>query len=135
MRTLRFASIILSALFATVAAAADFDGSVPLACTVSQALDCLPTKASCDSDKSSTNTNKVLTIDFANKQISVPNRKAPLSTLHTTTNTDSLVLQGADLLFAWSALIDRKTGALTVALADSAGAFVYFGTCKAVPKK
>ena len=45
------------------------------------------------------------------------------------------MLQGADLTNAWSALIDRKTGALTVALADRLGAYVVFGQCKVAEAK
>jgi hypothetical protein len=45
------------------------------------------------------------------------------------------VLQGAELTAASSAMIDRKTGALTVALADKQGAYVVFGQCKVTGAK
>jgi hypothetical protein len=134
MRALRVLSTFIAVSFATVAIAADFDGSVPLTCTVHQTLDCLPTKTSCDAMKPENNIAPVVGIDFAKKQIRSPYRKGTLPVLTTTKNADSLVLQGADLLLAWSALVDKKTGALTIALADSEGAYVYFGTCKADKK-
>jgi hypothetical protein len=135
MRTLRFASAVLAMSFTTIAVAGDFDGAVPLTCTVSQTLDCTPTKTSCNQMKQENNIAPVVGIDFAKKQVRSPYRRGTLSVLHTTTNADSLVLQGSDLLLAWSAMVDKKTGALTVALADSEGAYVYFGTCKVEGKK
>jgi hypothetical protein len=130
MRMSQIASAIASILFATISAAGDFDGALPLLCTVKQSNDCLPTKAKCDSVISKNNNASTIGIDFAKKQIRSPYRKALLPVANAATNTDSLVLQGGDLYVVWSALVDRKTGALTVALADSAGAYVYFGVCK-----
>jgi hypothetical protein len=75
----------------------------------------------------------VLGIDVANKQVRSPCRTALLSILHTTSNRESLVLQGADLQFAWSALIHRTTGAMTISIADRKGAYVIFGQCKLAP--
>jgi hypothetical protein len=121
--------------FAAVAAAADFDGSVPLVCTAEQANDCMPTAKTCGLVKPETSVAPVFGIDFAKKEVRSPYRTDLLHVLHTTTNADSLVLQGADKLFAWSALIDRKTGALTVSIADSKGAYVAFGHCKVAPAK
>ena len=130
MRTLRIVSAILSVSLATVAAAADLDGSLPLTCAVKQSHDCLPTQTSCEATIPAESKMSIIGIDFAKKQIRSPYRKALLPVQHTTTNPDSLVLQGSDLFMAWSALVDKKTGALTVALADKEGTYVYFGTCK-----
>ena len=135
MRTLRLASTVVALSFATVAVGGDFDGAVPLTCTVKQTLDCVPTKTTCEPMKAENNIAPVVGIDFAKKQVRSPYRKGTLQVLHTTTNKDSLVLQGADMLLAWSAMVDKKTGALTIALADSEGAYVYFGTCKVADKK
>jgi hypothetical protein len=130
MRALHSVSIVLGMSLATAAAAGDFDGAVPLSCTVVKGHDCLPTKAACGPLKPETDIAPVYGIDFAKKEVRSPFRRALLPVNHSTTNKDSLVLQGADLQFAWSALIDRKTGALTVSVADSQGAYVAFGQCK-----
>jgi hypothetical protein len=130
MHALRIISTIFAVLFATVAAA-DFDGSTPLTCTVSQSLDCHRTNAACEGTKADNNTAPTVGIDFAKKQVRSPYRKALLAVQHTTINTDALVLQGNDLFLAWSALVDKKTGALTISVADSEGAYVYFGMCQA----
>jgi hypothetical protein len=130
MRALRSVSIVLAMSVATLAAAADLDGKMPLVCTAEQAHDCLPKKDACSRMKPQTDIAPVFRIDFAKKQIRSPFRTAILPVLHTSTNEDSLVLQGADLLVAWSALVDKKTGALTVSIAVSLGAYVAFGQCK-----
>jgi hypothetical protein len=135
MHMFRVGFAVLSVSVATVAAAGDFDGTLPLTCTVKQGFDCLPTKTSCEPVKAEKNISPVVGIDFAKKQVRSPYKNAPLTVLHTTTNKDSLVLQGADLLVGWTTFVDRKTGALTISLADSEGAYVYFGMCKVADKK
>jgi len=45
------------------------------------------------------------------------------------------VLQGADLQFAWSALINKKSGAMTISIADRKGAYIVFGQCKVAEAK
>lgn len=135
MRTLQPVSIVLALSMAAVAGAADFDGSVPLTCTVEKGHDCLPTEATCNILKPETDIAPIYQVDAAKKEIRSPFRTALLKVVHTTLNKDSLVLQGGDLTAAWSALIDRKTGALTVALGDSKGAYVVFGQCKVAGTK
>jgi hypothetical protein len=134
MSTFRIVSAILSISFATAAAAGDFDGVLPLTCSVQQSHDCLPTKASCESTVPKNTATSIVGIDFAKKQIRSPYRKELLPVKNTTQNSDSLVLQGGDDYIAWSGLVDRKTGALTISLADREGAYVYFGTCKVAGK-
>jgi hypothetical protein len=134
MHTLRLASLAIALLTSATAVAQQFDGSVPLECMVQSGYDCLPGKDSCGPLKPETKITPVYAIDFANKQVRSPFRTKLLTVAHTTTNTESLVLQGADLLFAWSALIHKKTGILKVAIADREGAYVVFGQCKPAAK-
>lgn len=135
MRVVQSVSIVMALSIAGVAAAGDFDGTVPLTCTAEKGHDCLPTEAACSRLKPETDIAPVYSIDFARKEIRSPFRTALLKVSNSTTNKDSLVLQGAELTAAWSALIDRKSGALTVALADSQGSYVVFGQCKATAAK
>lgn len=130
MRAAQSVSIVMALFIASVAAAGDFDGTVPLTCTVEKGHDCLPGEAACSRLKAETDIAPVYGIDFAKKEVRSPFRTAMLKVSNSTTNKDSLVLQGAELTAAWSALVDRKTGALTVALADSQGSYVVFGQCK-----
>ncbi len=135
MRAAQSVSMVLALSMATVAAAADFDGSVPLTCTAEKGHDCLPTESACKRLKPETDIAPVYSIDFAKKEIRSPFRASLLKVANSTTNRDSLVLQGAEGTAAWSALVDRKTGALTVALADSQGSYVVFGQCKVTGAK
>jgi len=135
MRRPGYALLALAgSLTAMVAAAEGFDGSQPLVCTAQRAHDCLPGEG-CKPLKPQTDIAPIFQVDFANKKIRSPYRTAMLPVLRTSVNQDSLVMQGADLLVAWSTLIDKKTGALTVAIADSQGAYVAFGTCKVAENK
>ena len=135
MAALRFIPIILTMSLATAAAAGEFDGSVPLQCAVDKGHDCLPGASECTRLKPETDIAPIFGIDVAKKEIRSPFRTALLPILHTTTNQESLVLQGADLQFAWSALINKTTGALTVTIADRKGAYVAFGQCKVAATK
>jgi hypothetical protein len=127
MRAAQPVSIVLALSMTAVAAAGDFDGSVPLTCTAEKGHDCLPTEAACSRLKPETDIAPIYSIDFAKKEIRSPFRASLLKVVNSTTNKDSIVLQGAEATAAWNALIDRKTGALTVALGDSQGAYVVFG--------
>jgi hypothetical protein len=133
MRALR-SVLVLALSFAGAAAAGDFDGAVPLSCKVEKAHDCLPTQSQCSPLKPETDIDPVYGIDFAKKQVRSPFRTAMMSILHTSKNDDSIVMQGADLRIAWSAMVDRKTGDLTVAVGDSKGGYVAFGKCKVAGK-
>jgi hypothetical protein len=134
MRALRSVPLVLALSFACAAAAGDFDGALPLTCKVEQAHDCFPTQGKCSPLKPETNIEPIYGIDFTKKEIRSPFRTALLKIVNTAKNDDSIVMQGADLRIAWSALVDRKTGDLTVALGDSKGAYVAFGKCKVATK-
>jgi hypothetical protein len=135
MTALRFIAIMLTMSLTTVAAASEFDGSVPLQCTADKGHDCLPGENECTRLKPQTDIAPIFGIDVAKKEIRSPFRTALLPILYTTTNQESVVLQGADLQFAWSALINKTTGALTVTIADRKGAYVAFGQCKVAAAK
>jgi len=49
--------------------------------------------------------------------------------LNSATNNEQL--QGTAEKFAWSAVVNRQTGKVTVTIADRVGAYVIFGQCKA----
>jgi hypothetical protein len=124
---------VLPLLVSSVVAAASpvqLDGSVPLECTARKGHDCLPSESHCEQLVPQLDIAPVFGIDFAKKQVRSPYRTSLLHIDQQTTNPESLILQGADLLFAWSALINRKTGALTVSITDRTGAYVVFGQCE-----
>ncbi len=133
MRALRLFVLTLAMSMTTAALAETFDGSVPLECTATGGHDCLPGKEQCEPLRPEGGQKPVLGVDVANKTIRSPYRTALLPIHHTTNNRESLVLQGTDLQFAWSALINRTSGAMTIAIGDRKGAYVVFAQCTAAP--
>jgi hypothetical protein len=128
------ASFLLALALAVTARAGDFDGNTPLDCKVEQGRDCLPTEKVCGPLKQEMDKPPVVNVDFAKREVRSPYRTELLHVTHSTTNAESLVLQGADSLFAWSALINKTTGAMTISIADRKGAYVVFAQCKAQAK-
>jgi hypothetical protein len=114
-----------TAMVALVVAAATspstFDGSRPLLCRADRSHDCTPGAYDCKVLEPQPDQPALFRIDFAKKEIRSPFRTTVLTVTHTTDTSESLVLQGADLLLAWSALINKSTGALTVSIADRQG--------------
>jgi hypothetical protein len=136
MSARRSCSIILAMSLATaLASAGEFDGSQALECIAKSGRDCLPTKDDCGPLKPAADKTPIFGIDVAKKEVRSPYRTALLPILYTGGNERSLILQGADQGFAWSALINKKTGAMTISIADREGAYVVFGQCKAAATK
>jgi hypothetical protein len=122
---------VAMSLVTALASADEFDGSQPLECLAKSGRDCLPTKDACGPLKAESNIKPVLQIDVAKKEVHSPYRTALLPILYTGGTEKSLILQGADLGFAWSAIVNKATGAITISIADRLGAYVIFGQCKA----
>ena len=119
----------LGLAFSAVAVAADFDGTSPLSCTGLEGYSCEPGKA-CSKVKPESNTPPVVAIDPGNKTIKTPYRTDLLPIANSALNNEQLQLQGTSEKFAWSAVVNRKTGKVTVTIADRIGAYVIFGQCK-----
>jgi hypothetical protein len=129
MKNTRCLVLGLGLAFAAVAAAADFDGTAPLACTGLEGYSCESGKA-CSKVKPESNTPPVIAIDPANKTVKTPYRTDLLPIANSALNNEQLQLQGTSEKFAWSAVVKRKTGQVTVTIADRVGAYVIFGQCK-----
>jgi hypothetical protein len=132
MNVTRCVLLVLASALIAAAKPAELDGSVPLKCTAQRGHDCLPSEGRCQELRPQLDVAPVFGIDFAKKQVRSPYRTSLLHISQQTTTPESLVLQGTDLLFAWSAVINRRTGALTVSIADRTGAYVVFGQCGVV---
>ena len=111
------------------------DGSAPLECRAEQGHDCLPEEAQCGPLQRDAHHPPVITIDVSKGEVHSPFREAVLQVGRSTSNKESLVLQGSDLLFAWSALVNKTTGAMTISISDRKGAYVIFGKCTVAQKK
>lgn len=130
-----FISVALLVSSSVAGAAEPIDGSQPLACAVANGHDCLPAQSECKLLTPEKYKTPVVDVDFARKQVRSPFRTALLTVTHTNVTSESLVLQGADLLFAWTALIKKKSGDITIAITDREGAYVIFGNCRATAAK
>lgn len=120
----------LGVIVSAAAGAAEFDGSAPLSCTGVSAYSCEPGKA-CSKVKPESNTAPVVLIDLPNKTVKSPFRTDLLPIANSAINNEQLQLQGTSEKFAWSAVVNRGTGKLTITIADRMGAYVIFGQCKA----
>ena len=80
--------------------------------------------------KPESNTAPVVRIDPGNKTVKTPYRTDLLPIANSALNNEQLQLQGTSEKFAWSAVVNRKTGKVTVTIADRIGAYVIFGQCK-----
>ena len=119
----------LALVFSAVAGAAELDGATPLKCTGVEGYTCEAGKA-CSKVKPESSTPPVVTIDPSNKTVKTPYRTDLLPIVNSATNNEQLQFQGTSEKFAWSTVINRKTGKLTLTIADRMGAYVIFGECK-----
>ena len=129
MKNIRRLILGLGLAFSAAAGAADIDGTTPLKCTGLEGYSCESGKA-CSKVKPESNTAPVVMIDPANKTVKTPFRTDLLPIANSAVNNEQLQLQGTSEKFAWSTIINRKTGKLTVTIADRVGAYVIFGECK-----
>jgi len=120
----------LGVIVSGVAGAADLDGSTALSCTGVSGYSCDPAKA-CSKVKPEGDKAPVVLIDPANKTVKTPYRTDRLPIANSATNNEQLQFQGTSEKFAWSAIVNRSTGKVTITIADRVGAYVIFGQCKA----
>jgi len=116
-------------LLSAVAAAADFDGTAPFNCTTRTGYTCEPGKG-CSKLKQQGEVNASIVVDPGNKTVKTPYRTDLLPIANSVLNNEQLQLQGTAEKFAWSAVVNRQTGKMTITIADRVGAYVIFGQCK-----
>jgi len=119
----------LGVIVTTAAGAADFDGSAALSCTGVSGYSCDSDKA-CSKVKPESKAAPVVLIDPLNKTVKTPYRTDLLPIANSATNNEQLQFQGTSAKFAWSAIVNRNTGKVTITIADRVGAYVIFGECK-----
>jgi hypothetical protein len=121
--------LVMGLVFSAAAGAADFNGSESLTCTPLAAYSCEPGKA-CSKVKPESEPPRVMMIDPTNKTIKAPYRTELLPIANSAVNDEQLQLQRTAEKFAWSAVVNRQTGKVTITIADRSGAYVLFGQCK-----
>ncbi len=123
------------ALALSQAAVADnFDGSKELLCAVNHAQACTPDGTCEFATADAIGLPPFIEIEFDEKQISdtIDGDGERTTTIERQKLTDTqLVLQGEQRL-AWSIVISRETGKMTVAASGDGEGFVLFGACTAI---
>ena|GEM_PF-2876048 len=112
MITLPSAAAMLALVVGAAASPFTFDGSRPLPCSADRGHDCTPGAYDCRVLEPQPDKPALFHIDFAKKEIRSPFRTTVPTVTHTTDNSESLVLQGADLPLAWHTQWDTATGRL-----------------------
>ena len=114
------------------AGAAEFDGSTPLLCAFTRAVECDP-KGGCEQVlPEEVGLSTFVKIDFQKKIVSLPESGSTRTTeIKSFERVDGkLILMGSEVR-AWSVTIGEKTGKMTLAVAGEDDGFVLFGSCMA----
>jgi hypothetical protein len=119
--------VALALMTSGAAAAGDFDGSKLLICAPVEAMDCGPGEGCSKERPEDVGAPNFLRIDFANKVIVGPKQTTPILLMDKSDN--QLLLQGKELGYAWTLVLDQESGMMTVTLVNREAAFVLFGPC------
>ncbi|MDQ7978229.1 hypothetical protein QYH69_13340 [Paraburkholderia sp. SARCC-3016] len=115
------------ALFPLAGAAADFGGKNPLICATVDAHSCDPGEICERALPADIGLPQFMRIDFAKKTIEGTSRSTPIESMEKM--PDQILMQGKELGFAWTLVLDSTTGEMTSMIADRDHAYVLFGAC------
>ncbi|MGF6721204.1 hypothetical protein P3T43_000545 [Paraburkholderia sp. GAS41] len=115
-------SIASAALYA-----ADFDSSRQLICATFDAHGCDPGVVCERALPSEFGAPQFLRIDFANKTVAGPRRVTPIRFMDN--GQSQILMQGTELGYAWTIVLDKDDGSLTVTLVNRDDVLVLFGAC------
>ena len=117
---------------AAVATAGDFDGSVPLLCATSLAVECGPDYECYNSQPEISGIPSFIEINVKKKRLRGERDGAEeISKIERVSREDGqLMLQGIDHHRAWSIVVVEETGRLSASVSDGRAGFVLFGTCR-----
>jgi len=123
-----FSLLAVAALLCVNASAEGLDASQPLTCDLVEAAQCDGAKCKAVSFPQ-IDLPPVIRVDFAENRINTEDgrRRSLIASIE---QSDAvLLLQGHEGERGWTLVIERATGALSVALADAEGGFVVTGAC------
>ena len=118
---------VASALVPAWSVAADFDGKTPLICATYDAHSCDPGVLCERALPADIGLPQFMRVDFAKKTIQGTSRTTPIETIDKTPG--QVLLQGTELGFAWTLVLDSTTGDMTSTLANRDHTYVMFGAC------
>jgi hypothetical protein len=109
------------------ASAGDFDGSKLLICAPVEAIDCAAGEDCTKGRPDDIGAPNFMRIDFAQKVIVGPQRTTPIVFMDKSDN--QILLQGKEVGYAWTLVLDQESGAMTTTLVNREEVFVLFGSC------
>ncbi|CAB3768498.1 hypothetical protein [Paraburkholderia humisilvae] len=118
---------VACALAPALSLAADFDGKTPLICATYDAHSCDPGVLCERSLPGDIGLPQFMRIDFAKKTIQGTSRTTAIESIDKTPG--QVLLQGTELGFGWTLVIDSATGEMTSTIVNRDNAFVMFGAC------
>jgi hypothetical protein len=124
MRKIRMLATCL-ALTPLLAAAAD--EAPRLICATQEAMDCEPGAPCFKGRPSEIGAPTFMRVDLEKKVIAGPKRSTPILSMEKT--ADGFLLQGTEIGFGWTMVIDMIEGTMAATLVNKDGAFVLFGSC------
>ena len=128
LRRTALAAASATSLFSTTAAfSADFDGSKRLICATVDAHACDPGETCLRGLPDDIGVPRFMRIDFAEKTIAGPKRTTQIRYLDN--SADQILMQGTELGYAWTVVIDKTDGTLSMTLVNRDDAFTVFGYC------
>jgi hypothetical protein len=127
MRSARCAAVLLLCALGAQAPAADFDGTRPFLCAVTDANDCALGIACVHELAQDVNLPQFIKVDFAAKTIGARGRTAPIQS--SSRSAGMLIIQGVQDKRAYSITVDEETGSLVGTVAGDGEAFAVFGAC------
>jgi len=121
---------VLACLPLGAAVAGDFDGSRQLICAPVEALDCASGEGCEKGLPADFGAPSFMRIDVAKKTVAGQLRTTAIVTVEK--NDKQLLLQGTELDFGWTIVVDQADGAMAATLTNRTGAYVLFGSCMAL---
>jgi len=112
---------------ATAAFSADFDGSKRLICATVDAHACDPGETCLRGLPDDIGVPRFMRIDFAAKTIAGPIRTTQIRFLDN--SADQILMQGTELGYAWTVVIDKSDGTLSMTLVNRDDTYTVFGYC------
>jgi hypothetical protein len=112
---------------APLAFGANFDGSTPLICATVDAHGCDAGDVCLRDLPDGFGLPRFLRIDFAKKAVEGPKRTTAVRFMDQDAN--QILLQGTELGYAWSLVIDKADGSMAMTLVNREDVYVVFGYC------
>jgi hypothetical protein len=106
---------------------ADFDGTTPLICAPTEAVELFAGAAIAKARPRDVGAPSFLRVDIANKKITGPKRVTAINAIER--DDKQILLQGTELGFGWTLALDQQRGDMTLSFVDRAGAVVLQGSC------